>query len=62
MTWGCPHQSSGTCLKLRQDCEPGMRGCVLYGKVRFAEHGIRSADALVRAKRRAPLHPKRKRP
>jgi hypothetical protein len=33
-----------------------MRGCVLYGKVRFAEHGIRTAEALARAERRAPIH------
>jgi hypothetical protein len=35
-----------------------MRGCVLYGKVRFAEHDIRTTEALARVERRAPLHGK----
>lgn len=36
-TWGCPNDLNGTCQLVRGAlCDPGMRGCVLHGKVRFA--------------------------
>lgn len=35
--WGCPHEDKGTCTRLRGiPCDPGMRGCVLHGRFRFA--------------------------
>lgn len=36
--WSCPHDLNGTCQLVRGSvCDPGMRGCVLHGKVRFAD-------------------------
>ncbi len=36
-TWGCPNELNGVCqLVFGAKCDPGMRGCVLHGKVRFA--------------------------
>ena len=35
--WSCPHDLDGVCQKVSgARCDPGMRGCVLHGKVRFA--------------------------
>jgi len=35
--WSCPHDLDGVCQKVAgARCDPGMRGCVLHGKVRFA--------------------------
>jgi hypothetical protein len=35
--WSCPHDLEGICQRvLGAVCAPGMRGCVLEGKVRFA--------------------------
>lgn len=35
--WSCPHDLDGVCQRVQgAKCEPGMRGCELEGKVRFA--------------------------
>ena len=35
--WRCPHDLNGICQRVRGAiCSPGMRGCELEGKVRFA--------------------------
>lgn len=35
--WSCPHDLDGVCQRVQGAvCDPGMRGCVLEGKVRFA--------------------------
>ena len=35
--WSCPHDLNGICQLVQgAACAPGMRGCVLHGKVRFA--------------------------
>lgn len=35
--WGCPHDVAGTCTHVNKlPCDPGMKGCVLYGRYRFA--------------------------
>jgi hypothetical protein len=35
--WSCPHDLDGICQRVRGAiCSPGMRGCELEGKVRFA--------------------------
>lgn len=35
--WGCPYEDRGTCRKVAgKDCDPGMKGCILSGKVRFS--------------------------
>ncbi len=50
--WSCPHDLDGVCQKVAgARCDPGMRGCVLHGKVRFANEAAnqvrkpRKADA-----------------
>ena len=35
--WGCPHEAKGRCDKVKgMECSPGMKGCILYGRFRFA--------------------------
>lgn len=39
--WGCPHEVDGLCEKLSGACcRPGMKGCVLAGKVEFPDGKI----------------------
>lgn len=28
-SWGCPHESKGWCRRLRTECAPGQKGCVI---------------------------------
>ena len=36
-SWGCPHELHGLCSKVNNlPCDPGMKGCVLYGRFVFA--------------------------
>ena len=36
--WGCPHEVNDRCLKINKlPCDPGMKGCELYGRYRFAD-------------------------
>ncbi|MDT3671680.1 MAG: hypothetical protein ROZ37_15265 [Aromatoleum sp.] len=38
-SWSCPHDLDNVCQRVSGAvCSPGMRGCVLEGKVRFARH------------------------
>lgn len=35
--WGCPHNVDGECRKVPgKKCDPGMKGCVLFGKFSFS--------------------------
>ena len=35
--WGCPHEIDDRCTRIEgRPCDPGMKGCVLYGRYRFA--------------------------
>lgn len=35
--WGCPHEVNDRCTKINDlPCDPGMKGCELYGRFRFA--------------------------
>lgn len=37
-SWNCPHEVSGTCSKVAGAyCRPGMKGCILVGKVTFQD-------------------------
>ena len=37
MSWGCPHQRGDyTCARLKRECRPGAKGCVLDGRFVFA--------------------------
>jgi hypothetical protein len=36
-SWSCPHEVNGACLKVNSiPCDPGMRGCILYGRFVFS--------------------------
>lgn len=36
-SWGCPHEINGLCHKVNGlTCDPGMKGCVLFGRYVFA--------------------------
>ncbi|MBF0624779.1 MAG: hypothetical protein HQL82_08230 [Magnetococcales bacterium] len=36
--WGCPHEVEGRCVSVQdRPCDPGMKGCVLFGRVTFAD-------------------------
>jgi hypothetical protein len=36
--WSCPYQTKDMqCQRVKIDCKPGMKGCVLRGKVVFAQ-------------------------
>lgn len=38
--WGCPHEVGGKCQKVNNlPCDIGMKGCVLFGRFRFADPG-----------------------
>ena len=37
-SWSCPHQTGDYfCQRVKKTCEPGMKGCILRGKVHFAK-------------------------
>ncbi len=39
-SWSCPHEVNGRCQRVAMAyCRPGMKGCVLVGKVQFPEGG-----------------------
>jgi hypothetical protein len=36
-SWSCPHDIDNVCQRVNgARCDPGMRGCVLHGRFRFA--------------------------
>jgi len=36
--WGCPHEVNGRCQRvLNRPCDPGMKGCVLFGRFTFSD-------------------------
>lgn len=35
--WGCPNELRGTCMRVQgRSCDPGMKGCVLFGRFVFS--------------------------
>jgi len=37
-SWGCPHEVNDRCTKVNDlPCNPGMKGCELAGRFRFAD-------------------------
>lgn len=37
-SWGCPHEVDDRCAKVNNlPCNPGMKGCELAGRFRFAD-------------------------
>ncbi|MCX9155834.1 hypothetical protein OPU71_06795 [Niveibacterium sp. 24ML] len=48
--WSCPHDIDNICQRVQgASCEPGMRGCVLAGRVRFANEQMNLPRKPVRA-------------
>lgn len=48
--WSCPHDIDGVCQRVAgAACDPGMRGCVLHGKVVFAKDEMNVARKPVAA-------------
>ena len=46
--WTCSHQVGNLCDLLNRPCEPGMKGCTLYGKAVFADPATPSNEAVAR--------------
>jgi hypothetical protein len=60
MSFSCPHfrPDDDHCLRLKTDCVPGRRGCVLEGKTEFAvpaEQRVREREAQKRREKLAEL-------
>lgn len=37
-SWGCPHDLNGKCARVNSvRCDPGMKGCVLFGRFVWAD-------------------------
>lgn len=61
--WSCPHDLNGVCQFVQgAACDPGMRGCVLHGKVRFASEAKNAPRKPQRAQpAQAPAAPSKRR-
>ncbi len=58
-SWSCPHEVDGICNKVAGAyCRPGMKGCVLAGKVQFQD-GVVPAPRWPPGKEPARTHPAR---
>lgn len=52
--WGCPNEANGMCKKVTgHACDPGMKGCVLFGRFRFSTESKNKPEGL-RLKPRQP--------
>ncbi|MCB1958456.1 MAG: hypothetical protein KDG55_22500 [Rhodocyclaceae bacterium] len=64
--WSCPHDLEGVCQKVAgARCDPGMRGCVLEGQVRFANpeaNTVRKPQRATRPEPETPPPPRRRLP
>lgn len=57
--WGCPNELKGMCLRVEgRECDPGMKGCILFGRFVFstAEKNI-SRHARAAAERKSAATP-----
>lgn len=43
--WSCPHSKEDTCEIIKKPCNPGDKGCVLFGKAKFATETSPSNEA-----------------
>jgi len=50
--WGCIHLVDKECKLLKKRCDPGTKGCVLYGKVVFSNPATQSNAAVKKRQRR----------
>ncbi len=54
--WSCPHELDGACGKVAaRPCEPGMKGCELYGRYVFFDG--RKNERLLEKQNRSLLRP-----
>jgi hypothetical protein len=61
-SWSCPHDLNGVCQLVQgAACDPGMRGCVLHGKVRFASEDKNQVRKPAKAAPAAPPPPPKRR-
>lgn len=42
--WSCPHFIKDECKLIKNDCNPGAKGCILYGKVLFSSPETQSNE------------------
>ena len=55
--WGCPHEVNGKCQRLNNlPCDIGMKGCVLFGRFRFADES-KNRPKKKPADRKTPAQP-----
>lgn len=44
-SWGCPHEQNGKCARVNDlPCDPGMKGCVLFGRFVWANESKNRPD------------------
>ncbi len=44
-SWGCPHELDGKCTHVNNvPCDPGMKGCVLFGRFVWADESKNRSD------------------
>ncbi|WP_200762453.1 hypothetical protein [Nitrosophilus alvini] len=55
--WTCSHMIGNYCELIKKTCNPGDKGCTLYGKALFSNPDTPSNDAV---KRREEIEKKRK--
>ena len=61
--WGCPHNRDGQCRRVPgRKCDPGMKGCVLHGKVAFSKQAKNSPRARRRLRAAEADRDRRRRP
>jgi len=46
--WSCSHQRGSECDLLKKNCDPGEKGCILYGRALFSDPQNPSNAALKR--------------
>lgn len=57
-SWSCPYDLDGVCQHVQgARCDPGMRGCVLHGKVVFASEDKNAPRKPVKAAEKEPVKP-----
>lgn len=50
--WTCSHQIDEACELLKKPCEPGAKGCTLYGRVLFSDPYTPSNEAYRRREKK----------
>lgn len=51
-SFACPHYVNELCVKLNKPCDPGDKGCVLYGKFVFSNPSSPSNKAVERREKK----------